>query len=89
MPTLTDLSALVEQFAAAIPDLNLTGDEQEEYSTMLSRLQDQIETGEPTEDVVKECLAYFAGFESQSGLNVQTHTSVAVSSTLRNPNRIA
>jgi hypothetical protein len=30
MPTLTDLSALVEQFAAAIPNLKLIGDEQDE-----------------------------------------------------------
>jgi len=28
MPTLTDLNALVEKFAAAIPNLNLDGDEQ-------------------------------------------------------------
>jgi hypothetical protein len=35
MPTLTNLNALVEKFAAAIPNLNLDGDEQEEYSTML------------------------------------------------------
>lgn len=34
MPTLTDLTALVEKLAAAIPNLNLDGDEQEEYSTM-------------------------------------------------------
>lgn len=33
MPTVTDLTALVEKLAAAIPDLNLDGDEQEEYST--------------------------------------------------------
>ena len=35
MPTLTD------KYAAAIPDLNLDGDEQEEYSTVLLRLQNQ------------------------------------------------
>jgi len=49
MPTLTDLGKLVERFAAAIPELNLDGDEQEEYSTMLLRLQNQVETGEPSE----------------------------------------
>ena len=47
--TLTDLGKLVERFAAAIPELNLDGDEQEEYSTMLLRLQNQVETGEPSE----------------------------------------
>jgi len=50
MPTLTDLGKLVERFAAAaIPELNLVGDEQEEDSTMLLRLQNQVETGEPSE----------------------------------------
>jgi hypothetical protein len=34
MPTLTDLTALVEKLAAGLLDLNLDGDEQEEYSTM-------------------------------------------------------
>ena len=33
MPTLTDLTALVDKLAAGLPDLNLDGDEQEEYST--------------------------------------------------------
>jgi hypothetical protein len=60
MHSLTYLSALVEQFAAAIPDLNLTGDQQEEYSTMLLRLQHQVETGKPSEAIVNECLDYFA-----------------------------
>jgi hypothetical protein len=47
MPTVTDLTALVERLAEAIPDLNLDGDEQDEYSTMLQWLQNQVETGEP------------------------------------------
>jgi hypothetical protein len=59
MPSLTELNALVETLAAAIPGLNLDGDEQEEYSTMLLRLQNQVETGQPSEWIVKECLEYF------------------------------
>jgi hypothetical protein len=39
------------------PDLNLDGDEQEEFSTMLLWLHNQIETGEPSEAIVNECLA--------------------------------
>ena len=66
MHTLTDLTALVEKYAAAIPDLNLDGDELEEYSTMLLWLQNQLETGEPSERVLTECLAYFARFESRA-----------------------
>jgi hypothetical protein len=66
MPTLTDLTALVEKLAAAIPDLNLDGDEQEEYSTMLLRLQNQVETGEPSEWIVNECLEFFRREESRA-----------------------
>ena len=66
MLTLTDLTTLVEKLAAAIPDLNLDGDEQEEYSTMLLWLQNQVETGEPSETVVRECLAFFSKFESEA-----------------------
>lgn len=66
MPTPTDLSALVEQSAAAIPDLNLTADEQEEYSTVLVRLQNQVETGAPSEWIVRECLEYFKQVESRA-----------------------
>lgn len=66
MPTLIDLTALVEKFAAAIPNLNLDDDEQEEYCTMLLWLQNQVETGDPSVAIVKECLAYFARFESKA-----------------------
>jgi len=58
MPTVLDLDVLVDEFAAAIPTLNLDGDELEEYSTMLLRLQNQVETGEPIEWIVQECINY-------------------------------
>jgi len=63
MPTLMDLNAQIEKLAAAVPDLNLDGDELEEYSTMLLWFQNQVETGEPSERIVNECLAYFRRFE--------------------------
>jgi len=66
MQSILDLQALVEKYAAALPDLNLEDDDQEEYSTMLLWLQNQIETGEPSEKIVKQCLDYFAGFQSQA-----------------------
>ena len=66
MPTLADLSVLVEKLAAKIPDLNLDGDDLEEYSTMLLWLQNQIETGEPSESIVKKCLGYFARFNPRA-----------------------
>jgi hypothetical protein len=65
MPSLDVLTALVDQLASAIPGLNLDGDEQEEYSSVLSWLQDQVETGKPSEAIVSKCLAYFAKFESR------------------------
>jgi hypothetical protein len=66
MPTLTDLSTLVERLAREISNLNLDGDEQEEYSTMLLWLQNQVEAGEPSSQIVQKCLAYFARFESRA-----------------------
>ena len=66
MQSLTDLTALLETYIVAIPSLNLDGDDLEEYSTVLLRLQNQIETGEPSERVVSECLSWLARFESQA-----------------------
>jgi hypothetical protein len=66
MPTITDLTALLERLAGNLPKLNLDGDEQEEYSTMLLWLQNQVETGEPSERVVQHCLNYFERFESRA-----------------------
>jgi hypothetical protein len=66
MPAVADLDLLVEKLASAIPDMNLSGDEQEEYSTMLLWLQNQVETGEPSEAIVNQCLAYFRRRESRA-----------------------
>ncbi|WP_348261320.1 hypothetical protein P8935_16120 [Telmatobacter sp. DSM 110680] len=66
MQTLTVLTALVEKYAAGIANLNLDGDELEEYSTVLLRLQNQVETGEPSERIVKECLAYLERFRTRA-----------------------
>jgi hypothetical protein len=64
MQTLSDLTLLLEKYIAAIPALNLDGDELEEYSTVLLQFQNQLETGEPSERIVKTCLAYLEGFKS-------------------------
>lgn len=66
MQTLSDLTTLVEKYAAAIPNLNLDGDELEEYSTMLLWLQNQVDTGEPSERVVWDCLAYLKQSETRA-----------------------
>ena len=62
MPILMNLNSMIERLSAAIPELDLTGDEQREYRTMLLRLQSTIEAGEPNQRIVNECLAYFAAF---------------------------
>lgn len=63
MQSLTDLTALVEKYIASLPDLNLDGDDLEEYSTVLLQLQNRLEPDEPSERVVKECLAYLEQFK--------------------------
>ena len=63
MPNTLELGALVERLAENLSKLNLDGDEQEEYSTMLLWLQNQVETGEPSERVVQQYLEYFGRFE--------------------------
>ncbi len=66
MQTLSDPTALLEKYVAAIPALNLDGDDLEEYSTVLLRLQNQVGTGEPSERFVKECLTYLEQFKSRA-----------------------
>ena len=66
MQTLTDLTALLEKYIAALPALKLDGDDLEEYSTVLLQFQNQIEIGEPSERIVKECLRYLEQFKSQA-----------------------
>jgi len=66
MQSLTDLTLLLQKYVAGIPALNLDGDELEEYSTVLLQFQNQLETGEPNDQVVKKCLAYLEQFKSQA-----------------------
>jgi len=66
MPNIVELDALIERYAAALLQLNLEGDEQEEYSTMLLWLQNQVETREPSEKIVLRCMEYFRHFESRA-----------------------
>jgi hypothetical protein len=66
MPTVIDLTTLVERLSLEVSKLNLDGDELEEYSTILLWLQNQVETGEPSEAIVNECLTYFAKFECRA-----------------------
>ena len=69
--TVKELNALIERLALVIPDLNLDGDEQEENSTMLLRLQNTVETDEPNQRIVFECLAYFESMATRAASHLQ------------------
>ena len=58
MAIATNLHALVDEFAALLESLSLDGDDQEEYSTVLSWLETQAERDESNETIVRECLEY-------------------------------
>jgi hypothetical protein len=58
MHTAIDLNSVVDSYAATLPTLNLSSDDREEYSTVLSWLQKLIESGAPKERVVRECVEY-------------------------------
>ena len=60
MPSRLYLHLLVDRYAEALPVLDLNGNEQEEYSTMLLWLQNQVEAGEPNEKIVKQCVDRFS-----------------------------
>jgi hypothetical protein len=66
MPSLLDLHLLVDKYAALLPKLDLDGDEQEEYSTMLLWLQNQVEGGTPNETFVDQCLNWLERFTIES-----------------------
>jgi len=65
MQSLLDLYLLVDKYAAALPHLNFEGDDQEEYTTMLLWLQNQVEGGTPSQKIVDEFLAYLSGMAAQ------------------------
>lgn len=62
MQTVYALYKLVDKYASEIEKLNLDGDQLEEYGTVLLHLQNQVETGEPSQKIVDQCLAYLARF---------------------------
>jgi hypothetical protein len=56
----SNLHALVEGLAARLEWLNLSGDDQEEFSTMLCRLEDQADQDQPNHAIVEECVAFLS-----------------------------
>ena len=65
MQSIYGLYLLMDEYATAIEKMNLDGDELEEYSTVLLRLQNQVETGEPSDRIVNECLDWLSRFTSR------------------------
>jgi hypothetical protein len=65
MQSIYGLYLLVDKYATAIEKLDLNGDELEEYSTVLLRLQNQVETGEPSDRIVNECIDWLSRFTAQ------------------------
>lgn len=62
MPVPACIHTLVDDLARRLETFSLTGEEQEEYSTMLSRLEHQADREEPDYAIVIECIDYFTRF---------------------------
>ncbi len=62
MATATDLHTLVEDFAARLGSLTLSGNDQQEYSTILCRLENQTDREEPNYAILVECVTYFGRY---------------------------
>jgi hypothetical protein len=53
-----NLHILVDDLAPRLDSLNLSGDDQEAYSTMLCRLENQADREDPDFKIVVECVTY-------------------------------
>ena len=62
MQSLLDLHLLVDKYAELLSKLGLDGDEQEEYTTKLLCLQNQVENGSPNPKIVNHCLDWLECF---------------------------
>jgi hypothetical protein len=65
----TDLHPLVDSYGARFESLNLSGGDQEEFSTMLCRLDNQADRVEPNYAVVVECVNYLSRYAIPSTPN--------------------
>lgn len=68
MAIATDLHALVDEYAARLETLNLTGDDQEEYSTMLCRLENHVDREHPDQTIIEECASFLSRPRFVAGL---------------------
>jgi len=59
------LYLIVDKYATQIEKLNLDGDQLEEYSSVLLHLQNQVETGAPSERIVNQCIEILGRFTSR------------------------
>jgi len=65
MHSIYALHMILDKYATEIEKLNLDGDQLEEYSTVLLHLQNQVETGEPKDRIVNQCIELLNKFTSR------------------------
>ena len=65
MQSIYSLYLIVDKYATQIEKLNLDGDQLEEYSSVLLHLQNQVETGAPSERIVNQCIEILSRFTSR------------------------
>lgn len=75
MQSLLDLHPLADKLAEALPHLKLTGDEQEEYRTMLLCLQNRIERGTRNQTFVDRCLEWLERFPTRASPPLQENAA--------------
>ncbi|MBS1801808.1 MAG: hypothetical protein JST28_00495 [Acidobacteria bacterium] len=60
MQSVYSLYKLVDKYASEIEKRDLNGAQLAEYSSVLRQLQQQVETGEPSQKIVNHWLAYLS-----------------------------
>lgn len=66
MALLTDFENIVDDFARRLDSLPLSGDQREEYCTILNRLEHQADRERPNYQIVVECARYLSRFPRAS-----------------------
>lgn len=65
MRSIYSLFLIVDKYATQIEKLNLDGDQLEEYRSVLFHVQNQIETGAPSDRIVDQCVEILKRFTSR------------------------
>ncbi|HXU17789.1 MAG TPA: hypothetical protein VN708_21835 [Terriglobales bacterium] len=76
MQSLLDLHFLVDKYADLLPKLDVDGDNQEEHSTMLLWLQNQVGDGTPIPTYVDQCLNWLDRFAERKSSPRQGNAAI-------------